>query len=83
MSTEICVTCRSYKKEKSWQSDAKGKPLNRCTVEFSVDWEPVPEDGKNKANSHEGSTLTLSTMNEKEAERYKIGKKYTLTLKPE
>lgn len=82
MATELTLICQKNTKEKSWKSDKRGNPLNRCTVEFSVEWILTAEDSV-KENPYEGSTLSLNTYNEKEADRFKIGKKYTLELKSE
>lgn len=82
MATELSVTCRKVTKETSWRSDKKGHKLNRCTVEFSVDWIMSADGNEVKDNPYEGTTLSLVTYNEKEADRFKTDKKYTLSLNP-
>jgi len=77
MAATITVKCRSRKEEKSWQTDEKGKALNRVTFEFNLKWVDMDDPDYKMNKKFDDSTFTLSTTDKKVADSlatiYKLG----------
>lgn len=82
MAKNIDVKVRSKKSEKNWGAGPKDANKNRHTIEFAADHVYGSEDDDDpEINDHAGTSLNLSTNNDKLADSYKIGDTHTLSLK--